>query len=70
MEVIESFEFGFDYQKTLLKWLENFNRVNQEILELGFDEQFIRKWQFYLAYCVAGFGSKRTDVVQFVLKIS
>ena len=70
LEVIESFEFGFDYQKTLLKWFENFNRVNQKILELGFDEQFIRKWQFYLAYCVAGFGSKRTDVVQFVLKIS
>ena len=33
--------------------------------ELGFDEKFIRKWRFYLAYCIAGFGSKRTDVVQF-----
>jgi glycosyltransferase involved in cell wall biosynthesis len=31
----------------------------------GFDEKFIRKWQFYLAYCAAGFGAKRTSVMQF-----
>jgi cyclopropane-fatty-acyl-phospholipid synthase len=68
LEVIESFEFGFDYQKTLLKWLDNFNKVHQKIIALGFDEVFIRKWQFYLAYCAAGFGSKRTDVVQFIIK--
>lgn len=67
LEVVESFEFGFDYQKTLLKWLENFNQAHKKVMDLGFDEEFIRKWQFYLAYCAAGFGSKRTSVVQFVL---
>lgn len=67
LEVLESFEFGLDYQKTLLIWLDNFNKVQDEVLKLGFDKKFIRKWQFYLAYCAAGFGAKRTGVVQFEL---
>jgi cyclopropane-fatty-acyl-phospholipid synthase len=65
LEVVEAFEFGLDYQKTLLLWLDNFNQAKSKIIKLGFDEKFIRKWQFYLAYCAAGFGAKRTDVVQF-----
>ena len=68
LEVLESFDFGYDYQKTLLIWLDNFNKVQNEISKLGFDKKFIRKWQFYLAYCAAGFGSKRTGVTQFELK--
>ncbi len=65
LEVLDAFEFGLDYQKTLLIWLDNFNKAKNEVLKLGFDEQFIRKWQFYLAYCAAGFGAKRTSVMQF-----
>ena len=33
----------------------------------GFDERFRRLWRFYLAYCEAGFRSRRTDVVQLAL---
>ncbi len=65
LSVLDSFSFGDDYQKTLLIWLESFNKVQNDVLKLGFDKKFIRKWQFYLAYCAAGFGAKRTDVVQF-----
>jgi cyclopropane-fatty-acyl-phospholipid synthase len=65
LKVIDEFDFGDSYQKTLLIWLENFNQKKTEVIKLGFDEKFIRKWQFYLAYCAAGFGSKRTSVVQF-----
>jgi cyclopropane-fatty-acyl-phospholipid synthase len=67
LEVISAFDFGKDYQKTLLKWLDNFNKVQNEVKKLGFNEEFIRKWQFYLTYCAAGFGAKRTSVVQFEL---
>jgi len=67
LKLVDSFEFGIDYQKTLLIWLENFNKVQKEVLNLGFSQEFIRKWQFYLAYCAAAFGAKRTDVVQFEL---
>ena len=35
-----------------------------EIAGLGFDETFRRKWEFYLAYCEAGFDSGYLDVAQ------
>lgn len=60
--------FGKDYAKTLLLWLESFNKKQQEIIKLGFSQEFIRKWRFYLSYCAAGFNAKRTDVVQFELE--
>ncbi len=60
--------FGKDYAKTLLLWLESFDKKQEEIIKLGFSQEFIRKWRFYLSYCIAGFNSKRTDVVQFELE--
>lgn len=61
-------EFGMDYAKTLQLWLERFDKKYSEIKAVGFLEEFIRKWRFYLSYCIAGFKSKRTDVVQFELE--
>jgi len=69
LKVVEAFDFGSDYQKTLINWLDNFNRVKEKVINLGFDEKFIRKWQFYLAYCAAGFGAKRTSVMQFEITL-
>jgi len=69
LKVVEAFDFGSDYQKTLINWLDNFNRVKEKVINLGFDEKFIRKWQFYLAYCAAGFGAKRTSVIQFEITL-
>lgn len=60
-------DFAKDYEKTLRIWLKNFNDKIEQIKLLGFDDRFIRKWQFYLGYCIAGFASKRTSVVQFEL---
>ncbi len=31
---------------------------------MGFDDSFIRLWRFYLAACIAGFRTGRTDVMQ------
>ena len=69
LKVVEAFDFGSDYQKTLINWLDNFNEVKEKVVNLGFDEKFIRKWQFYLAYCAAGFGAKRTSVIQFEITL-
>ena len=66
--VADEFSFAESYSKTLVKWLDNFNSKKSEILKLGYDDQFIRKWRFYLAYCSAGFLSKRTNVIQYTLK--
>lgn len=32
--------------------------VSSKILELGFDEKFIRTWEYYFLYCAAGFKSR------------
>jgi cyclopropane-fatty-acyl-phospholipid synthase len=65
-EAIE--RFGLDYADTLKLWDERFQGAWGEISRMaGFDERFRRLWRFYLAYCEAGFRSRRTDVVQLVL---
>jgi len=67
LKVVDKFCFAHSYYKTLKIWLDNFNAQSHEIKKLNFDDAFIRKWQFYLAYCAAGFYGKRTDVVQYTL---
>lgn len=46
---------GMHYCQTLLQWRKNFHSKRREILKLGFDEQFIRTWDYYFLYCAAGF---------------
>lgn len=67
LQVEEEFAFGVDYAKTLCLWRDNFNAKLQEVRQLGFDEAFIRLWNFYLMYCAAGFSERNIDVVQFTL---
>jgi cyclopropane-fatty-acyl-phospholipid synthase len=60
--------FGPDYAETLKLWDERFQAAWPGILGMaGFDERFRRLWRFYLAYCEAGFRSRRTDVIQLAL---
>lgn len=60
--------FGLDYADTLKLWDERFQAAWDDISRMkGFDERFRRLWRFYLAYCEAGFRSRRTDVVQLAL---
>ena len=67
LRVDDEFAFGADYAKTLCIWYESFNRQLDEVHQLGFDEAFIRLWNFYLMYCAAGFSERNIDVVQFTL---
>ncbi len=55
---------GLDYAKTLTKWKKNFMSNLPEIRSLTFDDAFIRKWNFYLDYCIAGFESLYLNAVQ------
>jgi cyclopropane-fatty-acyl-phospholipid synthase len=60
--------FSDDYGKTLLEWRKRFEAREKEIRSLGFDERFMRMWRFYLAYCEAGFRTRRTEVGQWILR--
>jgi len=67
LQIEGEFAFGADYAKTLCLWRDNFNQKLDEVHDLGFDEAFIRLWNFYLMYCAAGFAERNIDVVQFTL---
>jgi cyclopropane-fatty-acyl-phospholipid synthase len=67
LRVVDEFAFGLDYAHTLRLWRERFMQVKPQVLGLGFDERFVRIWQFYLAYCEAAFMEANTDVVQYTL---
>lgn len=59
-------DLGAGYAKTLRLWFERFNERLGEVQELGFDETFIRKWNYYLQYCEAAFATRNISVVQAV----
>ena len=51
--------FGPHYAETLRRWRETLPRAaGREVAALGFDETFRRMWEFYLAYCEAGFAHR------------
>ena len=60
-------QFGEDYARTLNAWLQSFRHAWRDLQPLGFDERFRRMWEFYLAYCEAGFRTGRVNVAQFAL---
>jgi len=51
-------EIGEDYARTLQVWHERFSTRLEEVRELGFDDYFIRMWNYYLCYCQGGFEER------------
>lgn len=64
--IIRERVFGEDYARTLATWRDNFRAAWPNLTSLGFDERFRRTWEYYLAYCEAGFRSGNIDVRQIV----
>lgn len=54
--------FGQSYALTLAAWRDRFQKAWPRALQLGFDERFKRTWEYYLAYCEAGFRTELLDV--------
>ena len=68
LKVKDRFYFGQDYAQTLRIWADSFNQQVDAIKTLGFKDEFIRLWNFYLFYCTAGFAEKTLEVVQFTIE--
>lgn len=60
-------DFGHSYARTLEAWRERFMARLQEVRGQGFDERFIRLWEFYLAYCEGGFRERSIGVAHLLL---
>jgi cyclopropane-fatty-acyl-phospholipid synthase len=66
MTLVNLEDMGLHYGKTLQLWFDAFNDNWHRIKELGFDETFKRKWNYYLCYCEAAFNMRNINVMQIV----
>jgi len=60
-------DFGLSYARTLQAWCERFLAQLPAVRAQGFDERFIRLWEFYLAYCEGGFRERSIGVAHLLL---
>lgn len=60
-------DIGFDYARTLKDWCDNFMHARDRVHQLGYDDNFVRLWHFYLCYCEGGFRERATSAVHLVL---
>ncbi|MEM9495204.1 MAG: cyclopropane-fatty-acyl-phospholipid synthase family protein [Pseudomonadota bacterium] len=67
--VVDSFHrFGEDYARTLRHWLQRLNAAASDIRTLGYSEQNLRSWRYYMEFCAAGFThGKHINVAQLSL---
>ncbi|MBI2270413.1 MAG: class I SAM-dependent methyltransferase [Bacteroidetes bacterium] len=66
LSLVDLKEFGLHYAKTLSAWSGQFNQNLSEIKALGFNDAFIRKWNYYFGYCEAAFAMRNINVMQLV----
>ncbi|MFI5148663.1 MAG: class I SAM-dependent methyltransferase [Bacteroidia bacterium] len=66
LSLVDLKDIGLHYAKTLSSWHTSFNNKLDDVRKLGFDEPFIRKWNYYLCYCEAAFLMRNIQVMQMV----
>ncbi|WP_354625452.1 cyclopropane-fatty-acyl-phospholipid synthase family protein [Psychromonas sp. MME2] len=59
-------DIGQDYAQTLKHWFERFQGALHEIRQLGYGDDFIRLWQFYLCYCEGAFLERTISTVHLI----
>ncbi|EKF74002.1 cyclopropane-fatty-acyl-phospholipid synthase [Alcanivorax hongdengensis A-11-3] len=59
-------DIGLDYARTLHDWRERFLTERGRIERLGFDERFMRMWDYYLCYCEGAFLERAISTVHLV----
>jgi len=60
----EQLAFGQDYARTMDEAWKRFHRNRDDVRKLGYDDEFIRKWEFFIAGWYAMFKSGQYNVMQ------
>jgi cyclopropane-fatty-acyl-phospholipid synthase len=60
-------DIGPHYARTLRLWRERFMRNLGAVRALGYNDNFIRLWEYYLCYCEGGFLERQLGTVQMLL---
>jgi cyclopropane-fatty-acyl-phospholipid synthase len=66
LRLVHCEDLGAHYVQTLRAWRQRFLARRADVRALGYDERFVRLWDFYLAYCEGGFAERFLSVVQLV----
>jgi cyclopropane-fatty-acyl-phospholipid synthase len=67
MALIQLEDFGLGYARTLDAWRQRFIAALPQVRAQGYDERFVRMWEFYLAYCEGGFRERSIGVAQLLM---
>jgi cyclopropane-fatty-acyl-phospholipid synthase len=67
LSLLRQEDFGLSYARTLRAWRERFLAKKDAVRAQGFDDRFIRMWEFYLAYCEGGFLERSIGVSHLLL---
>jgi cyclopropane-fatty-acyl-phospholipid synthase len=67
LRVFDMEDIGPHYATTLAHWRQNFRANLPRIRALGYDENFIRMWEYYFCYCEGGFAERVLGDVQMLL---
>jgi cyclopropane-fatty-acyl-phospholipid synthase len=67
MRLFDCEDIGPHYATTLRKWRENLFANIAQVRQLGYSEEFIRMWEFYLCYCEGGFAERALGDVHLLL---
>jgi cyclopropane-fatty-acyl-phospholipid synthase len=64
MQMVHLRDITADYALTLAHWRKRFMERLDEVRDMGFDDRFIRMWEFYLCYCEGGFRERIIGTAQ------
>ena len=67
MRLYDLEDIGPHYATTLRMWRENFFAKIDQVRKLGYSEEFIKMWEFYLCYCEGGFEERALGDVHLLL---
>lgn len=66
LTLVQADEIGLHYAETLRRWRKNLLANRDRIEALGYDDRFLRLWEFYLCYCEGGFLERAIGTAQLV----
>jgi cyclopropane-fatty-acyl-phospholipid synthase len=67
LQLISLDDIGIHYARTLRLWRERFLARRKEISAQGYSDEFIKLWEFYLAYCEGGFEERALGDVHLLM---
>lgn len=68
LRLVERDDWTAHYPPTLRAWAQRLRAAAPEVRSLGFDDTFLRLWDFYFAYCAGGFSERRIGLEHLVFE--